>query len=508
MPDEINTDNNGNIQNQPIVNSDQSNNNATANNKGEGTINHQIFNIETEKVSKDLNNDSKLSNEENKIKQNEEEKNNENKNNEKSIENSKKLGFFDVFFLSFGGQAPFISLLTFGTVMISMVGTAGAFAMIVATLVVLSNGLVVYIMSKKFTRGGGYYIYAFYSLSSKLGLETGWNYFLYSLSYGGALLIGGAYVLFVLTGINQALLALIVAIVASSFVIKGIKVSAKYATVMSIIEMIVIVSLSVFFLSASHWHFYDPVSLPPLILVAVIFGLGIPTGYGSIAPLSDDVKNSTKTIGKAAISVLLVGGFMATIFFYSLGALNFTGNIIEFLSIKLGIIGIIFLGFIALNDGTLGGVAYMIANSRTFSAMSQDKKFPNILSLDVNGKPLLSEIFIAFIFVIIITFVTYLFGLYTAFLVFGAIAGLSNLLVHISAGFSLISISIKKLYKHMVEFGVGLTASAISIFVLLFSIPGIDKYIVYAFFGWIILGFLYGEVLDMVNNTDDTKPNK
>lgn len=55
MPDEINTDNNGNIQNQPIVNFDQSNN------KDKGALNHPIFSIETEKVSKDLNKDSKLS---------------------------------------------------------------------------------------------------------------------------------------------------------------------------------------------------------------------------------------------------------------------------------------------------------------------------------------------------------------------------------------------------------------------------------------------------------------
>jgi len=39
---------------------------------------------------------------------------------------SKKLSFKDIFFISFGGQAPFISLLTFGTVMIGKVGNTSA----------------------------------------------------------------------------------------------------------------------------------------------------------------------------------------------------------------------------------------------------------------------------------------------------------------------------------------------------------------------------------------------
>ncbi len=416
---------------------------------------------------------------------------------------SRKLGFKETFFLAFGGQAPFISLLTFGTVMISMVGVAGAFAMIIATFVVLANGLVVYVMSSKFKRGGGYYIYAFYSLTSKLGFETGWSYFLYSLAYGGALLVGGAYVLFTFTGINQTLLALVVAVIASAFVLKGIKISAKYAMVMSIIEITAIIVLSIFFLGTSHWHFYDPISFPALLFTAVIFGLGIPTGYGSIAPLSSDIKDSTRTIGKASVSVLLVGGFIAAFFFYSLGAISFTGNVIELMAVKFGIIGAILIGFIALNDGTLGGMAYMIANSRTFSAMSSDKKFPTIFSININDKPILSEIFIVLVFIIVIVSVTKFIGLYAAFIALGALAGLTNLVVHISAGISLVRISIKKLHKRIMEFGVGFLASFISFIVLIFSLPGIDKYTVYLFFGWIILGFLYSEALDMANDVTD-----
>jgi len=57
--------------------------------------------------------------------------------------------------------------------MISRVGTDGALAVLVATFVVLFNGLVIYFLSARFKRGGGYYTYALYSLTSRLGFNTG-----------------------------------------------------------------------------------------------------------------------------------------------------------------------------------------------------------------------------------------------------------------------------------------------------------------------------------------------
>jgi len=80
--------------------------------------------------------------------------------------------------------------------MIVYAGHVASFAMLIATFVVLFNGLVIYFITKRFKRGGGYYVYAFYSLTSKLGLNTGWNYLLYALAYGGTLLTGGPYVLY------------------------------------------------------------------------------------------------------------------------------------------------------------------------------------------------------------------------------------------------------------------------------------------------------------------------
>ncbi|TRM73818.1 hypothetical protein DJ528_11110 [Sulfolobus sp. B5] len=98
------------------------------------------------------------------------------KSEEKDKELKRVIRFRELFFISFGGQGPLISLLTFGTVMIFYAGLLSTFAMIGATIVVLMNGLVIYFLSKRFTRSGGYYTYAFHGLTEKLGLSTGWNY--------------------------------------------------------------------------------------------------------------------------------------------------------------------------------------------------------------------------------------------------------------------------------------------------------------------------------------------
>lgn len=408
--------------------------------------------------------------------------------------------------MSFGGQAPFISLLTFGTVMIALVGTSGSFAMLMATLTVLFNGLVIYFLTKRFKRGGGYYVFAYYSLTSRLGLNTGWNYILYALSYGGTLLTGGAYVLYSIIStylpyhvpeilFYQWFYTLIVSILASALLLAGVKVSAKYAMIMSIIEIFIIIFLSVYFLYESHWYFYNPIpkTISPTILEAVVFGLGIPTGYGSITPLGYEAES--KTIGKVAIAVLIFGGLLATFFFYSLGAIGFSGNLTYYLLLKFGIIGSLIISFIAINDGVLGGLAYMLADSRTIKAMAEDKVFPNFLAK--GEKPLYAEILVLIIFTLALTLMTYFLGLYLTFTILGAIAGLNNLFVHISSNSSLVRIASKRVKKHIHEIIIGILATLISLGVFLYSLPTFNKYIVYLFFGWIILGFIYAEALEI-----------
>ena len=233
----------------------------------------------------------------------------------------------------------------------------------------------------------------------------------------------------------------------------------------------------------------------------MVFGLGIPTGYGSIAPLGYDAPS--RNIGKAAVIVVFYGGFLASLFFYSLGALGFTGNLIQYLLTNFGIIGALIIGFIALNDGILGGMAYILADSRTLKAMSEDKVFPSILAKDVKGKPLFAEIFISGVFISAIVTLTYLMGLYEVFVILGGLAGLFNLFVHTSANFSLVRVAAKRIKKHWWEVVVGVLASLASIMVLFYSFKEISPVMVNIFLGWIILGFFYLEIKEMLSSSSE-----
>ena len=104
------------------------------------------------------------------------------------------LSFRDVFFLSFGGMSPLLSLLTYGAVALAYGGLLSPIVMLLGTFLVLFNGLVVMRLSRRFRTSGGYYTYAFQVLTERVGLSTGWMYLFYSMLFGLAYVIGAAFV--------------------------------------------------------------------------------------------------------------------------------------------------------------------------------------------------------------------------------------------------------------------------------------------------------------------------
>ncbi len=301
----------------------------------------------------------------------------------------------------------------------------------------------------------------------------------------------------------ETAIVLLVSLLAGAIVLAGIRVSARYAEAMSIAEMIAIVFLAVFFLYESGWHFYNPfnLSFSGNLIEAVLFGLGIPTGYGSIAPLGGEARGTD--IVKAAVSVLLFGGLLATFFFYGLGATGFTGDLLSHVVTSFGVPGLAILSFIAISDGVLGGMTYILAGSRTLNAMSEDNVFPAVLSKKYHDRPVIAEAFFAFVFVAALTGLTYTVGIKGAFTFLGALAGLYNLFVHMSANASLIRMALKRGLKKLHEVSVGVIATSISLWVFLNSISNLEKYVVYLFMGWIILGFLYAEGLEIVKSSEE-----
>ncbi|BCU66950.1 amino acid permease [Sulfolobales archaeon HS-7] len=426
----------------------------------------------------------------------------------------REISFFDIFFMSMGGQAPFLSLLSYGTAVFTVTLLFSPITVIIGTIVVLFNGIAIYYLSSKFTMEGGYYTYAFYGLSKRLGLETGWMYLFYSILYGMGYIAGGTFVLKYALGLPPFEALFIILIPALILLVLGIRPSTKYAIAAASLEVAILVAISLFFLNLAKFSFYDPfVKIPPAsnIVAGVLFAIGLPTGYGSITPISGEVKDAKKAIGRTTLAVIITGGLLIALVVYSLldaavhvnfGILSQYEPIIDLVRNYLGLGGEVFLLFAAINDGILASLAFMTAASRTLFTMASHGFIPGNLDKISDNKPLRAVLTTAGIFALLSTPLL-VENPYLIFLSLGTLAGLGNLFVHASADFSLIKISLKRLIKRLRQFTVGIVATIISVSVLVYSIVTGAPDIAYIFFGWIIAGFLYSEILNMTKEEEE-----
>ncbi|MEM3351578.1 MAG: APC family permease [Saccharolobus sp.] len=425
-------------------------------------------------------------------------------------EPKRHLSFIDIVFLSMGGQSPFLSILTYGITVFLLVGAFAPIAIILGTLLVLVNGLVVYELSKRFTKEGGYYTYVFYSLTKKLGFETGWLYLFYSTTYGVAYIYGASFILYHVLGINPWIAGLGLLSITSLFSIMGIRISTKYAIVTSLLEIGIMTLLAILFIQSTGFHFYNPfsynINLDGLAL-AILFGSGIPTGYGSITPISGEAKDARRTVSRAIITVILLGGLLAAFDVYAIGdhLLFFhipiqSVDILSLIKNRLGLLTFIFVIFAALNDGILGSLSFLTATSRTIFAMAATDFLPKIFSKFENYRGPINAIFLSVAFY----FITTIIGLYfitnpfIAFGFMGSVALLASLFVHIASNFSLVRISIRKIRKRVPQLVLGIVAAIFSIYDLIYSMMSSVPIQVYIFMGWIIIGFLVIEVINMI----------
>jgi amino acid transporter len=256
------------------------------------------------------------------------------------------LTFKDVFFLSFGGMSPLLSILTYGAFAITLAGYDAPLVMIIGTLLVLVNGLSVTQLSKRFSTSGGYYTYAFQALSARIGFDTGWMYMFYSVLYGLAYLVGGLFIITTVLGISTYIAFLIIMVPSITFLIIGVTMSARYAIFAVIIEIGLMLSIAFysFFVTKGTAYIPNPVVYPISggdFVLGILFAMGIPTGYGSIAPVSGEIKNPKKVVGRSVITVILVGGSLATFMIYAIANLILQNHITIPVADKLPVIGII-----------------------------------------------------------------------------------------------------------------------------------------------------------------------
>lgn len=438
----------------------------------------------------------------------------------------RQLSFLDLLFLSFGGQAALISFFTYASAVVIKAGPLAPLAILVGTIIVLFNAASVYGLSKRYGEAGGYYIYAFYALTRKLSFETGWAYLFYSVLYGAAYVFGGTYLLHTYLHMPSILAASILLIPSIMFLVSGIRPSAKYAMVVSSVELAILVAIVVINLIHAHFRLISlmpRVSAPPgAFAAAIIFAVGIPTGYGSITPLGGEAIRK-EDVGRAALTVVVIGGVLEAAAIYSVIDAAYVNNIslsvstgsplLKYLLHYYGVLAFIFLAFAAFNDGILALLSYMSATSRTVYAMGKNSMLPRQLALVRGGHPLNAVIVTSAMYALVsLVPLALLDHPFQLFLVYGAAAGMANLFVHISANVSYtlegirgfrraLRFSSLRRYRWYVtkagDVAIGLVSTTMSFYFLVSSTTSSGlEHIFLTFLAWLLTGFIWAEVLE------------
>ncbi|PSN86086.1 hypothetical protein B9Q02_03665 [Candidatus Marsarchaeota G1 archaeon BE_D] len=417
---------------------------------------------------------------------------------EKTLEELKRaLGLKETFFISLGGQSPLLSLLTYGAAVLSISGFFSPIAVLLGTLLVLLNGSVVSRLSLRFQDSGGYYTYASRALSKALGFQTGWLYAFYSILYGCAYIFGASYLLNLVFGLPVYLSISVLLIPSVTLLILGVKPSSKYAVVVGALELGVIVFLSIFFLSRTHFEFYT-LKAPNLsvgkLALAILLASSIPTGYGTVAPMSGEVINASKNVGRAILLVILVGGALASFYMYSLSDLlqTFGGaSLVSFHTIFKGTaLPVVLLA--CLSDGVLAALAFMLASSRTLFKMGRDLALPRFFAKVRNSNPLMSSLIVSLAYISICYSLSWISDPFHIFVVLGILSSLASLATHIAANFSLLRLSLND--AHFYEFALSLGAIAVSALDLFYSLTSVALFYLLILIAWTLIGQLYSRL--------------
>ncbi|MCL5989758.1 MAG: amino acid permease [Candidatus Thermoplasmatota archaeon] len=446
---------------------------------------------------------------------------------------SRHLTFKDVFFLSFGGMSPLLSILTYGAFAITLAGFNAPIVMIIGTLLVLINGLVVTQLSKRFATSGGYYSYAFQGLSERLGFDTGWMYIFYSILYGLAYLAGSIFIIDTVFNIPLFYTFLLIMVPSVAFLIIGVKASSRYALYAVILEislMLAIVAIS-FFVTKGKAYIPNPLVFHTSggdFALGILFAMGIPTGYGAIAPLSGEIRNPKRIVGRSVITVILFGGLLASLMIYAFANLVYENHIVIPILDKLPIISMlknnfgefgIYLYYAAaiatVNDGILAVLSFGSAASRTIFRMGYDRTFPHVFSFNWKDRPIVATTFIGFVMVALPLFMLKYMDAETMFIFLGTVSALGGLFIHVSSDFSLLHVGIRSGRRFMLRAKAGMINSfrafkepllaavgaIISTIVLIYSAVSTVTDYTTLFLAWIVIGFVLSEVKSISSKT-------
>ncbi len=294
---------------------------------------------------------------------------------------SRELGLFGAIVTGLGsilGTGAFVSIgLASG-----MWGDAVIWAIPLAALVAVFNGLSSAFLAGRFPVAGGTYEYAYRTINPWFGFAAGWLFLLAKTASAASAALGVALYL----GTDSVVVPLVAAAAVTLLVVAGIR---RTAAVNAVLIAITIGAITWF--AASGLTGAGPsvntisVEAPTDILAAVAFLFVAYTGYGRIATLGEEVKDPAKTIPHAVIITLAVA---ATLYLAielggrAMGGVGW-GRVLQIGSLDMPIVTI---GAITAMLGVL--LNLVLGLSRVWLAMGRRRDMPSPLArLSRKGQP-------------------------------------------------------------------------------------------------------------------------
>jgi len=237
---------------------------------------------------------------------------------------SNSLGLPDLIFHAITHIAPTTSVVFIFPAIAQQAGPAMPLSFVLTMIVCMFVGSTVFQFSKYVPSSGGYYSFATHGLGRSNGFMATWSYLIYEI-IGAAAAVG--FLGFLLSDTFKAELHLNIPwwVIASATTVlvwwlthRGIQLSARIATILGAVEVLIMLSLGVTFLlhsgkGSSYLAPLTPAAAPHQfrgIVAGMVFSVLALAGFEAPAPLASEARLPSKSIGQAVmLSLVSIGIF-------------------------------------------------------------------------------------------------------------------------------------------------------------------------------------------------------
>ncbi|WP_308465857.1 APC family permease [Rathayibacter soli] len=219
--------------------------------------------------------------------------------------------------------APAVGTLLSLQFIASLAGVTAPLAFAIAFVIILTLGISLTQLARKFPSAGGYYTYVSRTVHPKAGWFTAWLYFLYDpLATAINLAFMGYFFQVILKAqfnirFDWWWFFLLSLALITVLVYRGVAISARVMLTLGGLELLIILALAISGLVSPGpggitLDAFIPANAPGAsgLFLAVIFSIFLFTGFESVAPLAEETANPKKLLPRAIIvSIILVGAF-------------------------------------------------------------------------------------------------------------------------------------------------------------------------------------------------------